>query len=57
MGEMDQEDIDKLLADALGGSDDSDSAPMGQNDIDALLAEASGDSADTPMDKMTSMRY
>ena len=49
MGEMDQEDIDKLLADALGGSDDSDSAPMGQNDIDALLAEASGDSTDTPM--------
>ena len=47
MGEMDQEDIDKLLADALGS--DSDSAPMGQNDIDALLAEASNTSDDTPM--------
>ena len=49
MGEMDQEDIDKLLADALGS--DSDSAPMGQNDIDALLAEASNTSDDAPMEQ------
>ncbi len=49
MGEMDQEDIDKLLADALGSDNDSDSAPMGQNDIDALLAEAGNSTDDTPM--------
>ncbi len=49
MGEMDQEDIDKLLADALGSDNDSDSAPMGQNDIDALLAEAGNSADDTPM--------
>ncbi len=49
MSEMDQEDIDKLLADALGSDDDNDGSPMGQNDIDALLAEASNTANDTPM--------
>ncbi len=49
MSEMDQEDIDKLLADALGGDDDNEDSTMGQDDIDALLAEASDSADDTPM--------
>ncbi len=47
MGDMDQDDIDKLLADALGESsegfafDDSDGGAQSQDEIDALIAAAS----------------
>lgn len=51
MGDMDQDDIDKLLADALGGDagsfsfDDSGNGAQSQDEIDALIAAAasSGD--------------
>lgn len=48
MGEMDQDDIDKLLADALGGDagslsfDGSDGGAQSQDEIDALIAAAAG---------------
>lgn len=48
MGEMDQDDIDKLLADALGGDagsfsfDDAAGGAQSQDEIDALIAAAAG---------------
>ena len=53
MGDMDQDDIDKLLADALGGDagsfsfDDSGNGAQSQDEIDALIAAAASSDDDS----------